>query len=238
MCIYKLSHDISIKNYHDARQYFIRSYIYRRAEKVKTQAGHRLYANFTPVTKGRSMKDACGCLVLESFNTTRGVMVGRETTRSESKRQSSQARGIARKRERRNKREESKREKTREREYFEWLVLSEMREMRSVMGRNRLYSNGVAIRVMLEYIDYWGDQRVGDDGMTPLLNSRKEDEGSKQLVLYSATRSPHFRSPHSRFPLRLRELPQISVNLSCRFSQFHLSCHVTSYNSSWNREVQ
>lgn len=74
-----------------------------------------------------------------------------------------------------------------------------MREMRSAMGRNRLYSNGVAIRVMLEYIDYWGDQRVGDDGMTPLLNSREEDEGSKQLVLYSATRSPHFRPPsHSR----------------------------------------
>lgn len=73
--------------------------------------------------------------------------------------------------------------------------------MRSAMGRNRLYSNGVAIRVMLEYIDYWGDQRVGDDGMTLLLNSRKEDEGSKQLVLYSATRSPHFRPPsHSRFP--------------------------------------
>lgn len=55
--------------------------------------------------------------------------------------------------------------------------------MRSAVGWNRLYSNGVAIRVMLEYIDYWGDQRVGDDGMTPLLNSREEDEGSKQLVL-------------------------------------------------------
>lgn len=69
-----------------------------------------IYANFTPVTEGRSMKDACGCLVLESFNTTRGVMVGRETTRSKSKRQNAQARGIVRKRERRNKREESKRE--------------------------------------------------------------------------------------------------------------------------------
>jgi hypothetical protein len=26
-----------------------------------------------------------------------------------------------------------------------------------------VYSNGVAIRVMLEYIDYWGDQRVGEE---------------------------------------------------------------------------
>lgn len=33
-----------------------------------------------------SMKDACGCLVLESFNTTRGVRVGRQH-RSKSKRQ-------------------------------------------------------------------------------------------------------------------------------------------------------
>lgn len=32
------------------------------------------------------MKDACGCLVLESFNTTRGVRVGRQH-RSKSKRQ-------------------------------------------------------------------------------------------------------------------------------------------------------
>lgn len=67
--------------------------------------------------------------------------------------------------------------------------------MRSAVGWNRLYSNGVAIRVMLEYIDYWGDQRVGDDGMTPLLNNR-EDEGSKQtgpILCYSV--SPHFRPP-------------------------------------------
>lgn len=86
--------------------------------------------------------------------------------------------------------------------------------MRSAVGRNRLYSNGVAIRVMLEYIDYWGDQRVGDDGMTPLLNSREEDEGSKQLVLPCHAESPHFRprsNPHP--PLRLREPPRISVNL-------------------------
>jgi len=32
------------------------------------------------------MKDACGCLVLESFNTTQGVRVGRQH-RSKSKRQ-------------------------------------------------------------------------------------------------------------------------------------------------------
>lgn len=37
-----------------------------------------------------------------------------------------------------------------------------------------VYSNGVAIRVMLEYIDYWGDQRVGDDATA---NSREEDGG-------------------------------------------------------------
>jgi len=62
--------------------------VHRKAEKIKTRAkaGHRLYLNFTPVTEGRSMKDACGCLVLESFNTTRGVRVGRQH-RSKSKRQ-------------------------------------------------------------------------------------------------------------------------------------------------------
>lgn len=101
--------------------------------------------------------------------------------------------------------------------------------MRSAMGRNRLYSNGVAIRVMLEYIDYWGDQRVGDDGMTPLLNSREEDEGSKQLVLYSATRFPHFRLPsHSRLlPSPSRATSNIRQPfLSVFFSQFHLSCQI------------
>lgn len=80
--------------------------------------------------------------------------------------------------------------------------------MRSAVGWNRLYSNGVAIRVMLEYIDYWGDQRVGDDGMTPLLNSREEDEGSKQLVLPC-----HAVSSLSTPFARLREPPRISVNL-------------------------
>lgn len=61
--------------------------VHRKTEKIKTCAktGHRLYPNFTPVTEGRSMKDACGCLVLESFNTTRGVRVGRQH-RSKSKR--------------------------------------------------------------------------------------------------------------------------------------------------------
>lgn len=49
-----------------------------RKDKDARKAGHRLYPNFTPVTEGRSMKDACGCLVLESFNTTRGVRVGRQ----------------------------------------------------------------------------------------------------------------------------------------------------------------
>lgn len=49
-----------------------------RKDKDARKAGHRLYLNFTPVTEGRSMKDACGCLVLESFNTTRRVRVGRQ----------------------------------------------------------------------------------------------------------------------------------------------------------------
>lgn len=57
--------------------------------------------------------------------------------------------------------------------------------MQRTMGWIRLYSNGVAIRVMLEYIDYWGDQRVGDDGMTPVSSNREKDEGSKQLILVS-----------------------------------------------------
>lgn len=61
--------------------------VHRKTEKIKTRAkaGHRLYPNFMPVTEGRSMKDACGCLVLESFNTTRGVRAGRQH-RSKSKR--------------------------------------------------------------------------------------------------------------------------------------------------------
>jgi len=87
-----------------------------------------------------------------------------------------------------------------------------MREMRSAVGWNRLYSNGVAIRVMLEYIDYWGDQRVGDDGMTPLLNSREEDEGSKQLVLPCHIVSSLSTSFHPHLPLHLRKPPRISVN--------------------------
>lgn len=107
--------------------------------------------------------------------------------------------------------------------------------MRSAMGRNRLYSNGVAIRVMLEYIDYWGDQRVGDDGMTPLLNSRKEDEGSKQLVLYSATQSlslsTSFSSPLPSFAFE-SYLEYLSVNFFRQFSQFHLSCHVIQLTDS------
>lgn len=74
-------------------------------------------------------------------------------------------------------------------------IVGDAREMRSAVGWNRLYSNGVAIRVMLEYIDYWGDQRVGDDGMTPVLNSREEDEGSKQLVLPCYPVSPRSLAP-------------------------------------------
>ena len=47
------------------------------------------------------------------------------------------------------------------REYFGWLVLLELREPRGASLLSAVYSNRVAIRVMLEYIDYWGDQRLG-----------------------------------------------------------------------------
>lgn len=96
-----------------------------------------------------------------------------------------------------------------------------MREMRSAVGWNRLYSNGVAIRVMLEYIDYWGDQRVGDDGMTPLLYSREEDEGSKQLVLpchpvssLSTPFHPHLSSLPARATSNIRQPLQLIFAVS------------------------
>lgn len=185
-----------------------------RKDKDARKAGHRLYPNFTPVTEGRSMKDACGCLVLQSFNTTRRVRAGRQ---HEKRKQETECTGksIGRKREARNKRQ-SAREGRRGREYFRMIgIVGDVREMRSAVGWNRLYSNGVAIRVMLEYIDYWGDQRVGDDGMTPVLNSREEDEGSKQLVLpLLPPVSPHSRplfSPVRPFVFRSRlEYPTTS----------------------------
>lgn len=63
--------------------------------------------------------------------------------------------------------------------------------MQRTVGWIRLYSNGVAIRVMLEYIDYWGDQRVGNDGMTPVASRNGEkDQGSKPPILFLPPRHP------------------------------------------------
>lgn len=101
--------------------------------------------------------------------------------------------------------------------------------MRSAVGWNRLYSNGVAIRVMLEYIDYWGDQRVGDDGMTPLLNSREEDEGSKQLVLlrYPVSSLSTTFHPRACFCAFRKHLKYPSTFSSVSFHCF--TCPVVSY---------
>ncbi|KAG7196707.1 hypothetical protein KM043_016037 [Ampulex compressa] len=93
--------------------------------------------------------------------------------------------------------------------------------MRRTVGWFRLYSNGVAIRVMLEYIDYWGDQRVGDDGMTPLpSSSREKDEGSKQPVLLSAALKALL--PPRRPSTATSNLPGTP---SAGFASLHLSHH-------------
>lgn len=106
--------------------------------------------------------------------------------------------------------------------------MSEMRARCGVLwGGDRLYSNGVAIRVMLEYIDYWGDQRVGDDGMTPLLNSR-EDEGSKQPVLYTlllglsslSTPSPSLSPLFPPVAFAFGKPPRLSITSSADFHCF------------------
>lgn len=86
--------------------------------------------------------------------------------------------------------------------------------MRRAVGWIRLYSNGVAIRVMLEYIDYWGDQRVGDDEMTPLPSSKEKDKGSKQLILCYALFPSDTLSAF--LPLRILLHVDFDIVFTCR----------------------
>lgn len=78
--------------------------------------------------------------------------------------------------------------------------------MQRTVGWIRLYSNGVAIRVMLEYIDYWGDQRVGNDGMTPVASSGEKDQGSKPRFSFSSS----------------TPFPSLSIRTVCEFLHHRL----------------
>lgn len=77
---YKLSHGTPITVYHDARPWLANPRISHGRKDKDARARPDIDSTriLRPQTEGRSMKDACGCLVLQSFNTTRGVRAGRQ----------------------------------------------------------------------------------------------------------------------------------------------------------------
>lgn len=127
--------------------------------------GEEIRAGLVERERERERDEERGRLILESFNTGARSVGLRQTTAARTK--MGKDRGEWRK------------------GIFRMIGIVGARcEMQRTVGWIRLYSNGVAIRVMLEYIDYWGDQRVGNDGMTPVASSGEKDQGSKPPILF------------------------------------------------------